>query len=218
MPTTKSQHASTTNPATPISSVPEKQPAESARLSAFTRKVFARVKDRLETEFESFLECSTVEEQRLLIEILNDHSNRSSYAKPRSPGAYEISLYGAIERQVSNCICVVVPEDDMVPQVEEFIAALERKGGSKKRNAEPFKSPTDNEITASFAHRFLVESQLFVERAGQPSLRLMLDMLARWNEIQNDPETGKLKNILAVAAEIELDKLRAKTAAESAAA
>ncbi len=42
----------------------------------------------------------------------------------------------------------------------------------------------------------------------------MLGILARWNEIANDPGMNTLPNTLAVAAEMELDALRAKIAAK----
>jgi hypothetical protein len=44
----------------------------------------------------------------------------------------------------------------------------------------------------------------------------MSDILARWNELYRDPEITALPDVLAAAAEMELDALRAKNAAEAA--
>ena len=42
------------------------------------------------------------------------------------------------------------------------------------------------------------------------------NIFARWNELARDPDLDTLPNTLAIAAQIELDKLRADTAAEKA--
>jgi hypothetical protein len=47
-----------------------------------------------------------------MIEILSDRENRTC-RWPRSPGEYEVGLYGATELQVSAYVSVVVPHDDI---------------------------------------------------------------------------------------------------------
>jgi hypothetical protein len=170
--------------------VAEPKTDEQPRFSAFTRKIFAQVKDPLEGQFERFLEDATVEEQRLMIEILSDRESRTCGGRPRSPGEYEIGLYSAIESQISDCVCVVLPHDDMAPQVEDFIAAPERRRKPRKA-AEyvPYKPETNEEIVKRFSARFRAEVELFARDAGRPSLGLMIDILARWNQIHADPET-----------------------------
>ena len=61
----------------------EKTPKPEERVSKFARQVFARVRSRLESEWESFLERATMEEQRLMIEILNDYANQTAGAATR---------------------------------------------------------------------------------------------------------------------------------------
>ncbi|MGA2713294.1 MAG: hypothetical protein ABSG41_09310 [Bryobacteraceae bacterium] len=214
MPTTK-RNRPAQSLATPITEHPKPVDKQPPALSEFARQVYEQVKVRLEGEFESFEEHSTIEEKRLLIEILNDHMNRSSGGRPRSPGEYEIPLYSAIERQISGRTCVVIDDDHMVPQVEEFIAAMERKSW-KRKPYDPSKRDTEDEIRDRFEASFRREVDLFARDAGQPSFLLMKDILARWNELAHDPGAGKLPNVLAVAAEMELDRLRAETAAEEA--
>jgi hypothetical protein len=213
---TKKRKAAAARPATPITAV-ETKPAEAVRFSAFARKIIEGVKDRLEGEFESFLGHSNVEEQRLMLNILGDYDNRCMGENPRSPGEYEIFLYSAIERQVSGDVCVVLPHDDMVPQVEEFIAALEKK--RKPKNwLERTKPETQDGTETRLSRQFRNEMEFFARDAGKQSMSLMFDILARWNSLANDPQMKKFDNTLAAAAEMELDKLRAKAAAEKAVA
>jgi hypothetical protein len=186
----------------------------SPALSKFARQVYESVKDRLEYKFEGFLEGATLEELRFMIEVMGDWDNRNSYGRPRSPGDFEIPIYGAIQRQLDGNICVVVPDDEMVGPVEEFIVALQKK----RWKPAPYKTDTpEKEIRAGFEESFRSDADLFARDAGLPSFRLMRDILARWNELHRDPEINKLPNTLAIAAEMELDKYRAEAAAEAAA-
>jgi len=198
-----------TKPATEIKPAAEPKPTE------FVRKIHACVSDRLESEFEHFREHANIEEKRLMIEILNEHMNRSGYhGAPRSPIDREIYLYSAIERQLSDNVCVVVPRDEMVPYIEDFINKLDRRWPPKSHSSR--KPESEDEIMERFASNFRTEIELFARDAGKPSFWLMSKIIARWNEINRDSQARKVPNILAVAAEIELEKLLAEKAAEAA--
>jgi hypothetical protein len=177
------------------------------------RQVYAQVKYRLENEMDGFLENATLEEARFMIEVLNQRSS-NTFGVPRGPAEYEIPIYSAIQDQIDcGSACVVVPNQDMISKVEEFIAALETKRWKKPAHNW---NATEDEILDRFERSFRSEVELFARDAKRPSFILMRDILSRWNELARDPEIGALPNTLAIAAEMELEKLRAKTAAEAA--
>lgn len=181
-------------------------------LSRFAHQVYVQVKARLENEIEGFLEDATLEESRFMIEVLNDRSQ--SLVAPRFPGEYEIPLFSAIQKQLEGYpyACVIVPDQGMVPQVEKFIAALEKK--STRARSDSHHTPTEEEARDRFAACFRGQVELFARDAGRHSLVLMRDILARWNEMQSDPEMTDEPNLLAAAAELELDSRRAAMAAK----
>jgi hypothetical protein len=214
---TKTNH--TTRPLSAVDQLGGPEPIQEGREPLplkVARQIYEQVQSRLKSEFGHFREYSTLEEKRLLIEILNDHTNRSG-SLARRPGEHEVALYSAIQRQLDDCLCVVVPCDDWVPLVENFIAALHRKTW-KRAPYDPSKRETADELRDRLAKSFRSEVEIFARDAGQPSLSLMRDILARWNELAHDPELKGFPNTLEVAAQIELDKLRADTAAEAQAA
>ncbi len=187
--------------------------ANEVRFSKTARLIFARVKEQLESYFESFLKHANIEEQRLMTELLMQHDNRSGFGQPRGISDYEIPLISAIERLMSDKICVVLPNDHYLERVNEFIAALDRKCHSKPV---PRYQKSEDECRAEWAKDVRRGVEIFARDAGVPSLRLMTEILGRWNEIAHDPEAHSHPNVPAVAAEVELDRVRAETAVEAA--
>jgi hypothetical protein len=184
---------------------------------AILRKVRERLKDHLADQFEGFIDKSTYEEQRFLSEILNDRDGMFGPAKPRGPSEHEVPLFSAIQLNIDGNHCVPVPDSDMVPAVEEFITALER--ARSRISPKVAKAPETNEqINERLGRRFRAEVELFHRDAGRASLSLMLDILARWNELWGDKSLAPVPNQLAVAVEIELAKHKAKVAVEAKAA
>ena len=185
-------------------------------MSKFARQIYQNVKDRLEGEMNDFLEDATLEEARFMIEVLNHRSN-NTFGLPRGPGEYEIPIYSAIQDQMDcGSAIVVVSDSDMVPKVEEFIAALEKKRWRKPPYDPRKPAETEDEILDRFERSFRSEIDLFARDAKRPSFILMGAILARWNELARDPDIKKLPNTLAVAAEMELDRYRAETVVETA--
>lgn len=149
-----------------------------------------------------------------MIEIFNDHGSNNMGPRPRGIGQYEVPICGAIQRQLDDCVCVVVPNDDLIGPVEEFIAELEKKR-YKRKPWQPGQYSHD-ELIEQHEETFRSEVELFARDANMPSFMLMHSIFGRWNELVRDPELTTLPNTLAVAVQIELDKLRADTAAEKA--
>lgn len=186
-------------------------PIRPVRLSRLTQANRENIRERLKGCVDDFVESATMEEQYFMIDVLQDREGITAPDGPRGLSDHEVPIYSAIQRQFDGNRCVVVPDDDMVHEVEAFITALDRKSLKKKE----FSRATTEEITERLGRRFQAEVELFMRDAGAPSFRLMLDMLARWNEIQSDEGQKLPDNILAVAAEIELEKVRAELAARA---
>jgi hypothetical protein len=108
-------------------------------------------------------------------------------------------------------ILVVLPRADMLDPVQEFIKQLELKRIQKQ----PRKPETADELLDRLESRFRSEIELFARDARYQSLTFMHAILARWNELARDPDITTLPNTLAIAVEIELDALRAETAADA---
>ncbi len=201
--------AGQTEAAHTIAEVPARS-KDAVRISAVARQIRKQVNESLRSQLESFAENAALEEQRFMIEVMREWDGRSGMGSPRRISDHEVPLYGAIQRQLDDCLCVVVPRDEMVDRVNEFINALDKEP-IRPKTRQPV---TEDDITARLERQFRAEFELFARDAKQPSLRLMLGILARWNEIANDPGMNTLPNTLAVAAEMELDALRAKIAAK----
>jgi hypothetical protein len=211
--------AAITNKSETISEVPtsgsaEPKPArkDSARIA---RQIYQTAKDELEGNLERFVERSSMEEKRFINAVLVDWGS-INFGRPRDLGEYEVPIYSAVQLNIDGLHCLAIPDDDMIPRIEEFIAALERKSWRAKHRSDWPNKESSAAIRDRFAHSFRTDVEMFAREAGLPSLRFMRDILVRWSEIAHDPEGIKVLNALAAAVEMELNALRADTAATAA--
>ncbi len=135
---------------------------DAVRFSAVARQIRKQVNESLRSQLESFAENAALEEQRFMIEVMREWDGRSGMGSPRRISDHEVPLYGAIQRQLDDCLCVVVPRDEMVDRVNEFINALDKEP-IRPNTRQPV---TEDDITARLERQFRSEFELFARDAN----------------------------------------------------
>lgn len=211
-------------PATGQSGSPKETPAQSA--SKLVQTIRQDAKDTLEGHFDDYLEGASPEEIRIMTQVMtnwNQYSHGYKYGHVDSPDEYEVPILTAFQEMIGKyeeCV-VVIPKRDMLSDVERCIFELEHMSYNREQ-----RKKAEAAVDPKVRQRRVLDDDfsVFVEKAGDNSVSLMIDIISRFVDLKRDPaitvavDDNKIKNVLAVAVEIEMERYRVNAAVKSATA
>jgi hypothetical protein len=211
-PAAVSQEKPAAAPVNMVEAAQHKAAMKPSRFSGFIENYRAIEKERIEELIERFLEASYPEERNFLRDIL-ERRDQNGTSDTRWIGDFSLPIVDAIEESLNGFGVQLIAIDDekTFEKVQEFLTGLREsgfRGGNIKRDSH---LQTNEEIDSRFRKQTVRHVEWFTRECYRQDMRLLIDIMERWEQITDNPEMRKnTPHHFAAAVEIEMEIFRVR--------